>query len=172
MQLLSLIKEILDITSIEAGRLVMNPIPVNLPQLIREQCEPMQLQARGAGLSLDLSCHDEVTVRADASRLQQVVRNLVSNAIKFTDRGGVTVRCGVDGSTARVEVEDTGIGIPEDQLPALFTPFQRSSNRLAHNRPGTGLGLATVYGVVRQHDGWVSVESKPGEGTLCRRSLY
>jgi signal transduction histidine kinase len=166
MQLLDLIKEILDITSIEAGHLVMNPVPVNLSQLIHEQCELMQLQAREAGLSLELGCEDEVMVRADAGRLQQVVRNIVSNALKFTDRGGVTVRCRVDGAVARVEVEDTGIGIPEDQLPALFSPFQRASSRFVHNRPGTGLGLAISRRLVEAMGGRIGVRSVAGEGSV------
>lgn len=165
MQLLDLIKEILDITSIEAGHLVMKPVPVDLAQLLREQCESMQLQARDAGLALGLACEASVMVRADRGRLQQVVRNLISNALKFTDHGAVTIRCRVEGTVARVEVEDTGIGIPEDQLPTLFNPFQRVSNWTGQNRPGTGLGLAISRRLIEAMGGEIGVSSTVGRGS-------
>jgi len=165
MQLLDLIKEILDITSIEAGHLVVHPEPVDLVQLIREQCEPMQLQAREAGLELKMACGEAVVVRVDVGRLQQVIRNLVSNALKFTDHGSVTIHCRADGPMARVEIVDTGIGIPEDQLATLFNPFQRATNHLGKNRPGTGLGLAISRRIVEAMGGQIGVSSWVGQGS-------
>jgi signal transduction histidine kinase len=165
MQLLELIKEILDITSIEAGHLVIHAESVDLVQLIREQCESLQLQAREAGLALELACGEAVVVRVDVGRVQQVIRNLVSNALKFTDHGSVTVRCRADGPMARVEIEDTGIGIPEDQLATLFNPFQRAANHVGRNRPGTGLGLAISRRIVETMGGQIGVSSEVGRGS-------
>jgi two-component system sensor histidine kinase ChiS len=104
-------------------------------------------------------------VRVDVGRVQQVIRNLVSNALKFTDHGSVTVRCRADGPMARVEIEDTGIGIPEDQLATLFNPFQRAANHVGRNRPGTGLGLAISRRIVETMGGQIGVSSEVGRGS-------
>ena len=165
LQLLDLIKEILDITSIEAGHLAMHFEPVNLRQVLEEQCEVLQMQARDSGLYLRLVCEAPVTVVGDQGRLSQVVRNLVSNAIKFTDRGGVTVRCQVtEGNAAMVQVEDTGIGIPPEQHGTLFVPFQRGEKHGAY-RPGTGLGLAISRRLVEAMGGAIGFESVVGQGS-------
>ena len=165
LQLLDLVKEILDITSIEAGQLSMDLEPVDLRSVLEEQCEALQVQASEAGLWLRLgSCDAAVVVTADRGRLSQVVRNLLSNAIKFTDRGGVTVRCLASGETVLVEVEDTGIGIPPEQRPAIFVPFQRGGRDHAH-RPGTGLGLAICRRLVEAMGGQIGFESVPGKGS-------
>ena len=164
LQLLDLIKEILDITSIEAGHLAMHLESVNLRQLLEEQCEVLQMQARESGLYLKLAeCEPPVTVVADQGRLSQVVRNLVSNAIKFTDRGGVIVRCRTVGNTAMVEVEDTGIGIPPEARAALFVPFHRGDRQ--GGRPGTGLGLAISRRLVEAMGGEIGFESVVGQGS-------
>ena len=164
LQLLDLIKEILDITSIEAGHLAMHLQPVNLRQVLEEQCEVLQMQAKESGLYLRLAdCDPPVTVLADQGRLSQVVRNLVSNAIKFTDRGGVIVRCRTVGNTAMVEVEDTGIGIPPEARAMLFVPFQRGDRQ--GGRPGTGLGLAISRRLVEAMGGEIGFESVVGQGS-------
>jgi signal transduction histidine kinase len=164
LQLLDLIKEILDITSIEAGHLAMHIEPVNLRQVVEEQCEALQVQAKEGGLYLRLEeCEPPVMVVADKGRLSQVVRNLVSNAIKFTDRGGVTVRCTADNDVATVEVEDTGIGIPPEAHAMLFVPFQRGDRH--GGRPGTGLGLAISRRLVEAMGGEIGFESVVGQGS-------
>jgi signal transduction histidine kinase len=165
LQLLDLIKEILDITSIEAGQLSLEAGPVHLRGVLEEQCEVLQGQAREVGLYLRLAeCDPSVIVVADRGRLGQVVRNLLSNAVKFTDRGGVTVRCEVNGATVVVEVEDTGIGIPAEQRSTVFVPFQRGDKQRAH-RPGTGLGLAISRRLVEAMGGHIGFESVVGKGT-------
>jgi signal transduction histidine kinase len=166
LQLLDLIKEILDITSIEAGHLAMHLEPVNLRQVLEEQCEVLQMQARDSGLYLRLAeCDPPVTVVADQGRLSQVVRNLVSNAIKFTDHGGVTVRCRTVGNAAMVEVEDTGVGIPQESRATLFVPFQRGDRHGGPYRPGTGLGLAICRRLVEAMGGEIGFESVVGQGS-------
>jgi signal transduction histidine kinase len=167
LQLLELIKEILDITSIEAGQLTITVEEVALATLLREQCDALHVQARETGLTLRLDASPELLmVRADRSRLRQVVRNLISNALKFTDEGGVVVRCLPFGKLARVEVEDTGIGIPPGQLATLFTPFQRANNPGARQRAGTGLGLAISRRLVEAMGGRIGVASHVGRGSL------
>ena len=165
MQLLDLIKEILDITSIEAGHLSMHLEPVNLRHVLEEQCEVLQVPAREGGLYLRLEdCDPSLTVLADQGRLSQVVRNLLSNAVKFTDRGGVTVRGRVVGNEVTVEVQDTGIGIPAEQQASLFIPFQRGDQQRPY-RPGTGLGLAISRRLVEAMAGQIGFESVVGQGS-------
>ena len=119
--LLDLIEDILDISSIEAGQLVVHVEVVDLRKILGEQVEAMQMLASERGLELRLEAADEsVDVLADAMRLRQVLRNLLSNAIKFTDQGTITIRELVAGDMARVEVQDTGIGIPLGEQQALF----------------------------------------------------
>ncbi|HEX6571801.1 MAG TPA: CHASE domain-containing protein [Steroidobacteraceae bacterium] len=165
LQLLDLIKEILDITSIEAGHLSMHLEPVNLRHVLEEQCEVLQVQAREGGLYLRLEdCDPSLTVLADQGRLSQVVRNLLSNAVKFTDRGGVTVRGRVVGNEVTVEVQDTGIGIPAEQQASLFIPFKRGDQQRPY-RPGTGLGLAISRRLVEAMAGQIGFESVVGQGS-------
>jgi signal transduction histidine kinase len=165
LQLLDLIKEILDITSIEAGHLSMQIEPVPLRRVLEEQCELLQAPARETGLYVTLlECDEALVASADQGRLSQVVRNLLSNAVKFTDRGGVTVRCRRDGQWARIEVEDTGIGISPEHHASLFVAFQRA-DKSRSNRPGTGLGLAISRRLVEAMGGEIGFESEVDRGS-------
>jgi signal transduction histidine kinase len=166
LQLLELIKEILDIATIEAGYLALRLQPIDLESILAEQCEFMQPQAQDSGLVLDLvECNAALRVHADPLRVRQVLRNLLANAIKFTDDGSVTVRCSFHDGLARVDIVDTGIGIAPDQAELLFQPFQRIEERDGRHRPGTGLGLAICRRLVEAMGGQIGVESRPGEGS-------
>jgi signal transduction histidine kinase len=165
LRLLELIREILDITSIEAGHLYVQIAPVDLRRVLEEQCASVQEPAREAGLYVTLvESEPSLLVMADAGRLTQVVRNLLANAVKFTDRGGVTVRCRREGATARVEVQDTGIGIAPEHRATLFEPFQRAVKG-RDNRPGTGLGLAISRRLIEAMGGSIGFESEVDRGS-------
>jgi signal transduction histidine kinase len=165
--LLDLIKDILDISSIEAGQLIVHVEAVNLSRLLAEQVEKMRTLATDRRLELRLEpAANDVDVLADAVRLRQLVRNLLSNAIKFTDRGGVTVRQHVVGEMVRVEVEDTGIGIAPGELESLFYPFERIGDRNGQLRPGTGLGLAISRRLVESMNGSIGCTSVQGKGSV------
>ena len=102
----------------------------------------------------------------DGQRLRQVVDNLVSNAVKYTDRGGAArVRVGVDGTTLDIRVHDSGIGMNAAEVERAFTRFFRGSGALERHRPGTGLGLTIVQSIVEAHGGSISLSSEPGTGT-------
>jgi signal transduction histidine kinase len=166
LQLLELISEMLDITSIEAGHISLQIEPLHLRSILKELCESMQMQARDQKLDLSLAeCDDSIVVLADAVRIRQVVRNLVSNAIKFTDQGSVTMRADVAGDTVRIEIEDTGIGIAPDHYAALFNRFERIAEDSGRVRPGTGLGLSISRRLVEAMSGAVGVESEVGQGS-------
>jgi signal transduction histidine kinase len=111
------------------------------------------------------------TVYGEPGLLRQLVSNLVDNAIKFTDRGGVDVRVGADDGRAWVEVNDTGPGIPAEELPHVFDRFYRVDQARSRAVPGTGLGLAIVRSIARVHSGDVSVGRSPAGGAQFRVTL-
>ena len=165
-QLLDLVQEILDLSSIEAGNLVVNPAAVPLITILQDQLEGFRLQAQTAGLELrPLVCDASIVVHADPRRLAQVVRNLLSNAVKYTVRGHVQLRVQRLEKVARIEVIDTGFGISREQLAQLFVPFQRIDHP-GHLRAGTGLGLTISRRIVNAMGGDIGVDSAEGEGSL------
>ena len=165
-QLLDLIREILDLASIEAGRLALQIERVDLCSVIDEQVQFAQAQAGARHLDLrQAECTSSIAVLADPRRLGQVVRNLLSNALKFTDHGHVEVHVGIDGNVARIEVADTGIGINAERRKELFMPFQRVHQGGESLRPGTGLGLAISRRLVEAMGGLIGLESEPGVGS-------
>jgi len=113
-----------------------------------------------------------MVVHGDRSQLERVLFNLLSNAIKFSRRGhSVTISGRVDPGQVVLAIQDTGIGVPADELPKLFTRFFRSAADEAHNIPGTGLGLAVVREIIENHGGVVTMESVLGEGSTVTVTL-
>jgi two-component system capsular synthesis sensor histidine kinase RcsC len=134
--------------------------------LLEDLCEAFQAQAEGQGLELrPVICDPGVTVQADRARLAQVVRNLLGNAMKFTDQGYVLVRAVHAGDSMRVEVEDSGIGIPASEQHRLFQSFQRVNDPHGRMRAGTGLGLSICKRIAEAMGGQVGVDSVPGRGS-------
>lgn len=165
-QLLRLVQEILDITSIESGTLTLECTAFPLRTVLRELIETLQPQASERKLLLRcIYCDESVVVYADRHRLSQVVRNLLANAIKFTDGGFVQLRADVGGGVARIEVEDSGIGIPESEQWKVFRPFEPIERERGHLRPGTGLGLSICQRMVTAMGGTIGFDSTPGRGS-------
>jgi two-component system, OmpR family, phosphate regulon sensor histidine kinase PhoR len=148
------------------GELTLETADVDLGELARLAVEATDTDAGERRVAVELDAPEPVVLDADARRLTQLLHNLISNAIKFTPSGGrVTVRVGAGDGTARLEVEDTGPGIPEAEQEHLFERFYRAANASGSRVPGTGLGLAIVKAIVDAHGGAISVRSAPGEGT-------
>jgi PAS domain S-box-containing protein len=165
-ELLVLVRDILDLSAIEAGNLEVKLERVPLRSLLEDLCEAFQAQAEGQGLELrPVICDPGVTVQADRARLAQVVRNLLGNAMKFTDQGYVLVRAVHAGDSMRVEVEDSGIGIPASEQHRLFQSFQRVNDPHGRMRAGTGLGLSICKRIAEAMGGQVGVDSVPGRGS-------
>jgi signal transduction histidine kinase len=141
--------------------------PVIPGQVLAEVVEDMTGVAEEAGVTLSADFPRYIAMtEADEGGLRQMVRNLLSNAIRYTPRGGkVSASLRVVDKALRWEVQDTGIGIPAEDLSRIFEEFFRSTNAREYTRAGTGLGLAIVKAVVEQHGGRVSVHSTLGEGT-------
>ncbi len=165
--LLSVVNGILDMSKMETGNFAIVPEPFAPAPAIASCCDLLALKARDAGVELKTRiAADLPEVVADRRALHQILINLVSNAIKFTPRGGrVVVGAACDGQRLKVTVEDTGVGIGEDDLPRLGEAFfqARASYDRAHD--GTGLGLSIVKGLVRLHGGDMDIRSRLGEGT-------
>ena len=167
--LLDLINDILDLSQVEAGKAVLNISEFSLRQLAGQSLQELQEKARAGGVELEMDLKVDPQrdrFAADYRRVKQIVYNLLSNAVKFTHAGGVvTLRVWVEGNAALFQVEDTGIGIPENQLPLLFEKFQQLDSSHHRKYGGTGLGLALTKQLVELHGGVIEVESAVGEGS-------
>ncbi len=170
--LLTLINEILDLSKIEAGRLELDDIAFAVRPLVDASVKTVAWRASEKGLSLAVDVHEDVpdVVVGDPARLRQVLVNLLGNAIKFTNRGGVSLHVSVHAAldevvTLHFAVEDTGIGIPVDKQRVIFDAFTQADGSTSRKYGGTGLGLAICTRVVAMMDGQIWVVSTPGAGS-------
>ncbi len=170
--LLRIINDILDFSKIEAGRLELEHVPFNLDELLGDLQGLLSLKAAEKGLELRLAVADDVPrwLLGDALRLSQVLLNLVSNAVKFTERGGVALSVGVLGRQGaelrlRFDVRDTGIGIAPDTLQKLFQAFAQADTSTTRRYGGTGLGLVISRRLVDLMGGELTIQSVPGQGS-------
>lgn len=172
-RLLDLIDDIVTLDKLESGRLPIESAPVDVAQLIDQVVAAVAplAAARGQRLVTDIRPNSG-TLLGDAAQLERVLLNLASNAVKFTPKGG-SVRLVAEGDDerAQVTVVDTGIGIPADEQPRLFTRFFRSSTARSAAVPGTGLGLVIARSIVEAHGGTVELVSAEGEGTVVTVTL-
>ncbi|MGE3310233.1 MAG: PAS domain S-box protein [Limisphaerales bacterium] len=173
--LLEIINDILDFSKIESERLALEPVDFDLIGLVDGVLELLAPRAQGKGLELTaiLPSHVPRQLRADDGRLRQVLVNLVSNGIKFTDKGEVVLRVeapqvGETSARIRFSVTDTGIGITDADQKLLFTPFTQVDSSAARRFGGTGLGLAISRRIVRMMGGDIHVDSQPGLGSTFR----
>jgi two-component system sensor histidine kinase/response regulator len=170
--LLGVINDILDFSKVEAGQLDLDPIPFQLGDSLADMMSPLALRASDKNLELALEIAPDVPdgLVGDIGRLRQVVLNLVSNAIKFTESGEVIVRVGLESNeehavTLQVSVADTGIGIPRDKHSTIFSAFMQADSSTTRRYGGTGLGLAISSRLVELMGGRIWVESEPGVGS-------
>ncbi len=176
--LLDIVNDILDFSKIEAGMLQIESIPLDLSDVLRSVGDLFRRRAEGLGLALELEMPDDLEGRriGDPGRIRQVLSNLVGNAIKFTKRGGITMRVralgeGDDDLLLALEVEDTGIGIPSDKLEHVFGQFTQADSSTTRRFGGTGLGLAISERLARLMGGKLEVESEVGRGSIFRLCL-
>jgi two-component system, sensor histidine kinase and response regulator len=170
--LLELINDVLDISKIEAGQLEVEAEPFDLRASLEKTARVLRPLADKRGLALELQIAAEVgTLTSDRRRVEQVLMNLVSNAIKFTEQGSVTVACSGNEAEVEIQVRDTGIGIRAEDLGVLFQPFRQVDAGTARKYEGTGLGLSISKRMVELLGGRIQVESVWGEGSTFTVSL-
>ncbi|GAB3387980.1 hypothetical protein GCM10027568_08490 [Humibacter soli] len=171
-RLLRLVGDLLFTAQVESGRFPLEMGEVRLRDVVDAAVESARPAAAAVGVTLDARLDDVGEMRGDATRLGQVCDNLISNALKFTPRGGrVTVRLFGGPDDVVIEVEDSGIGIPAAELDRLFSRFFRASSATRNAIPGVGLGLTISKAIVTAHGGRLGVESREGEGTCFRATL-
>ncbi len=170
--LLRLLNDVLDFSKIEAGRLEFCYEPLSVRECIEDVLRMVALEAKNKGLRVEHQVGEEVPLllMGDPMRLRQVILNLVGNAVKFTHQGSVEVRAAAENAAdgevvLRVEVSDTGIGIPPERQAAVFEPFLQADGSTSRCYGGTGLGLAISQRLVSMMGGTLSLRSAPGEGS-------
>jgi signal transduction histidine kinase len=170
--LLGLINDVLDLSKIEAGQLVLELSDYSIQdiaQTVRSTLEPLATDKK---LAFKVEVAPELPPgRGDGRRLTQVLINLVSNAIKFTDAGEVAIKAGADSGSFHVLVRDTGPGISAADQAKLFQEFQQADNAITRKKGGTGLGLAISKRIIEMHGGKIWVESQPGQGSTFAFTL-
>lgn len=169
-----LINELVQLGRVEAGQLEIRPEPVDLRQLLQKVADDYRPQAEAAGLGLSVdTAGDVLEVHSDPNRIEQIIANLVSNAVKYTEAGSVRIRARqVEAADApariHVDVEDTGAGIPADKMHLLFQEFSRLQ---VTSVPGAGLGLSISYRIAHALGGEITVTSEVGRGSVFTLSL-
>ena len=155
----------LDFTRLESGRATLRLTRFNPIELFSECIAVAQIKAAEKGIEIHLEADSLAEIEADRDKLKQVLLNILNNAVKYNrPNGHVWLRAGVQGTNLNITIQDTGVGIPEDQIPHLFTRFFRARN-VERSIPGTGLGLSIAHRIVELHSGQVSLESVLDEGT-------
>jgi signal transduction histidine kinase len=164
--LLALINEVLDLSKIEAGSLILNRQTLDLGGVLEEAISSIRPQCHAKSIRIETHIPDSLLVDADSVRLKQIVYNLLSNAVKFTPAGR---RIGIDASSAggfaEISVSDTGIGIPEHEHQSIFDKFHQVVTAASGMREGTGLGLNITKRLVEEHGGRIWLASEPGKGS-------
>jgi PAS domain S-box-containing protein len=164
--LLALINDILGFARIEAGRIELHSTDVAVNDVVSSAVEMVESQAANKGLSLHARLGaDELQIRADRERTMQILTNLLTNAVKFTAVGSITVEPGADEKTVTIAVRDTGRGIPADKLASVFEPFVQAGRSAEEQKQGVGLGLAISRELARAMGGDLTVESVVSEGS-------
>ena len=160
--------DLLTLAGLERPDARLRPERFDLREALARQAAAFQSRAARAGLELAVELGPPLPVTADRGRIEQLLANLLDNALKYTERGAVRVRAGEAGGRAWCEVEDTGSGIPEADQPRVFERFYRVDKARSREKGGTGLGLAIVKHIAGLHGGEVSLRSRPGEGSTFR----
>jgi PAS domain S-box-containing protein len=161
----SLIGDMLDVYKLEAGQMEIKPREIDLRQMVENAIQPMRAQAMERDLSIVNAVPAEMIIKADPTRLARVFSNLLTNALKFTDTGSITVQANAETNGVEVRVVDTGIGIPTGEEQSIFDKFYQAQNRKLGKMTGTGLGLTFCKQVIEAHGGQIWAKSNPQQGS-------
>jgi signal transduction histidine kinase len=171
-RLSDLISDLLDTSRIEAGKISLDPEPIEMPQLVREVGEGIGEAVRERGLTLEIEEAPAIpTVHADRNRVIQILVNLLSNAYRYTPSGKITVSIGSTGDAVLTQVTDTGIGIAPEDHERVFEAFYRADHEVVTKQPGTGLGLSIVKSLVKMHGGELRLQSDLDKGSTFSFTL-
>lgn len=167
-----IVENLLTLSRIDAGQLSLNFKPIDLTKLVQGTAKKLELLVKDKDILLELKSCGSVFVRGDSERLEQVIQNLLDNSIKYTDPGGkIVLDITTKNSFVLFTISDTGIGIPESEVPYIFDRFYRVDKARSRKIGGSGLGLSIVQWIVAAHNGIIEVDSKLKEGTVVRVKL-
>jgi len=165
-RLIEMVNSLLDLSKMEAGMLKYQFVPMELSELIRKTLDALEPLAEAKSISIHNNIAASQLIKMDQERIQQVFRNLIGNAIKFTDKNGsIKLEANVRGNVVEVAVHDTGFGIPEEDLETIFLKYQQVVTAKRERVKGTGVGLATVKQIILAHGGKVWATSQVGQGS-------
>jgi two-component system cell cycle sensor histidine kinase PleC len=167
--LLSLINDILDISKIQSGRYSIDPMEIDIDEVLEAVVGSFRQAASDSGVKLELRCAPEVTtVRGDAKKLRQALTNIVSNAVKFTSEGGhvLVEAIALETGDISITISDTGVGMDEEELKVALTPFGQVDGSRSRWREGAGLGLPIAKALIELHSGQLEIESARSKGTM------
>ena len=166
--LIELINDILDLSKIEAGKLELEITDESPYRIMDEVAEILVVRAEQKNITLNTHVEGRIpaTIKTDPTKLRQILTNLVGNAIKFTQAGGVIVTCRLDGEMVAFDIADTGIGMTKQQLSRIFNPFEQADTSVTRRFGGTGLGLSISKRFAEALGGEIRVQSQPGKGTV------
>ena len=168
--LLSLIDDLLDFSKIEADKMDLYPEWFSVKKLVEDVVSGYQVIAKQKGLPIVLEM-DDIEICADQIRIKQIIFNLLSNAVKFTDQGRIEIKVAREGSQAVFRVQDTGVGLSQDDITVIFDLFRQVDESPTRAASGTGLGLAIAKKLVEMHGGHISVQSTLGKGSIFTFSI-
>ena len=168
-----LVKDLLTLSLLDYDKKALNKASFSMQELVRSIVQRLNMDIKAHGHRLKLHCDDSMRpLFGDRDRLEQVITNIITNAIKYTPDGGtISVSCISEPRCAVISVTDNGIGIPQNDIPRLFDRFYRVDKARSRKYGGTGLGLAIAKEIVDAHGGTISVESAPGQGTRVTVSI-
>lgn len=165
-RLARIINSILDISKIESGKMELKREKIDLSRLITNVANDFAPKADAKGIKLILEVpKDEIIINADRDKITQVLFNIINNAVKFTEKGSITVSCVNKNYSAEIIIKDTGMGISKDNMPKLFGKFQQFGRTAGGGEKGTGLGLAIAKSIIELHNGKITAESALDKGT-------
>jgi two-component system, sensor histidine kinase and response regulator len=168
-----MITDLLDLTSIESGQRPRTLTTVDLTEAARQAIENVKAEAQRRNISIQLDVPANANMEADRAEIEMIFNNLISNAVKYNrDQGRVGVSIGISGEEVRIQVEDSGIGMAQEEIQRLFSDFSRIKNDKTRHILGSGLGLSTLKKIVTLYDGDITVKSKPDIGSTFTATVY
>lgn len=165
-QLITLIKNILEISRIESGKFELTKSEIDLKKIITESVNELKILASQKKLDLKTEIYSLPKINADENRIKEIINNLITNAIKFTEKGQIIIKAKKEGDMIKISVSDTGIGISKDKLNNLFQKFYQVNASISRRYGGTGLGLSITRQLIEAHGGKICVESIEGKGSV------
>jgi len=164
-RLINIVKDLLTLSKLEKGEEALNKQQIDFEELVQNLNKIYQPKTHEKGLEYNVHVDSDIDYVGDEFKISQIITNLIDNAIKYTDEGEVSLSISKKNQNLRIEVEDTGIGIPEEDRKRIFERFYVADKSRSRKSGGTGLGLSIIKHIIMLHSGTISVESTPGEGT-------